>query len=261
MGLIFTDLTDDGTGSGTVVCKRHINSFYLSATDVYQSSLFQNLYKSPSKWSETGLFGSKFITAVVSGDNDGNITVNAYQASNTAMAMVQADIIVPSTDPSVMLVQEEAPRRYVPEVFYRKINEYGANVQENAKPAFPVDYLLVTLTHGFRTEGDVMFTASREGIGFVVENRQGMGVTQENKDVARQVGVSGRQSETRGLFAVSDFHLLTYLYGLGVLSDVPLPHLCWDSDIRMIGRFLSRLRRRSRLRMGSSYLRLQDGKL
>lgn len=136
------------------------------------------------------------------------------------MAMVEADIITPSTDPGVMLVNEEAPGRYIPEVFYRRINEYGANVQENAKPAFPVDYLLITLTHGFRTEGEVMFSASKEGVGFPVENRQGMGISQEIKDVAKQVGVSGDQSETRGLFVVSDFHLLTYLYGLGVLSEV-----------------------------------------
>jgi len=223
--LIFTDLTDDGTGSGTVVCKRHINSYYLSATDVYQSSLFQNLHKSPSKWSETGFFGSKFITCVVTGDEAGNIAVSAYQASNTAMAMVEADIITPSTDPSVMLVNEEAPGRYIPEVFYRRINEYGANVQENAKPAFPVDYLLVTLTHGFRTEGDVMFSASKEGLAFPVENREAMGVAQEIKDVARQLGVSGRAAETRGLFAVSDFHLLAYIYGLGVLSEVSGPGL------------------------------------
>jgi nuclear protein localization protein 4 homolog len=218
--LIFTDLTDDGTGSGTVICKRHINSYYLSATDVYQSALFQNLSKSPSKWSESGYFGSKFITSVVSGDENGNINVSAYQVSHTAMAMVEADIITPSTNPGVMLVNEEAPGRYIPEVFYRRINEYGANVQENAKPAFPVDYLLIALTHGFRTEGDVMFSASKEGVGFPVENRQGMGIHQEVKDVAKQVGVSGRQSETRGLFVVSDFHLLTYLYGLGVLSEV-----------------------------------------
>lgn len=218
--MIFTDLLDDGTGTGTVVCKRHIKSYYLSASDVYQSALFQNLHKSPCKWSETGVFGSKFITAVISGDSDGNISVSAYQASNTAMAMVQADIITPSTDPGVMLVNEEAPGRYVPEVFFRRINEYGANVQENAKPAFPVDYLLIALTHGFRTEGDVMFSASKEGLAFPVENRAAIGVNQEIQDVAKQVGVSGSQSESRGLFAVSDFHLLTYLYGLGVLSDV-----------------------------------------
>jgi nuclear protein localization family protein 4 len=220
IGMIFTDLTDDATGQGTVVCKRHINSYYLSATDVYQAALFQNINKSPSKWSETGFFGSKFITCVVSGDQDGNINVTAYQASNTACAMVDADIITPSTDPGVMLVNEEAPGRYIPEVFYRRINEYGANVQENAKPAFPVDYLLVTLTHGFRTEGDVMFSASKEGVGFPVENRSAVGISQEIKDVARQVGVSGKQSETRGLFAVSDFHLLTYLFALGVLAEV-----------------------------------------
>jgi nuclear protein localization protein 4 homolog len=204
-----------------VVCKRHINSYYLSATDVYQSALFQNVHKSPCKWSETGFFGSKFITCVVSGDEDGNIGVSTYQASNTAMAMVQADIITPSTDPGTMLVNDETPGRYIPEVFYRRINEYGANVKENAKPAFPVDYLLVTLTHGFRTEGDVMFSASKEGMGFPVENRQGIGAAQEIKDVAKQLGVSGGSSETRKLSVVSDFHLLTYLYGLGVLSEVP----------------------------------------
>jgi nuclear protein localization protein 4 homolog len=218
--MIFTDLLDDGTGSGTVVCKRHINSYYLSATDVYQAALFQNIHKSPSKWSETGFFGSKFITCVVSGDEEGNVNVSAYQASNTAMAMVQADIICPSTDPGVMLVNEEAPGRYIPEVFFRRINEYGANVQENAKPAFPVEYLLITLTHGFRTEGDVMFSASKEGFGFPVENRATIGVVQEIKEVAKQVGVSGKQSETRGLSAVSDFHFLTYLYGLGILLEV-----------------------------------------
>lgn len=202
------------------MCKRHINSFYLSSTDVYQAALFQNLHKSPSKWSETGFFSSKFITCVVTGDEEGNVAVSAYQASNTAMAMVEADIITPSTDPSVMLVNEEAPGRYIPEVFYRRINEYGANVQENAKPAFPVDYLLVTLTHGFRTEGDVMFSASKEGLVFPVENREIMGFPQEIKDVAKQLGVSGRAAETRGIFAVSDFHLLTYIYSLGVLSEV-----------------------------------------
>lgn len=136
------------------------------------------------------------------------------------MAMVQADIITPSTDPGILLVNDEGPGRYIPEVFYRRINEYGANVQENAKPAFPVDYLLVTLTHGFRTNGDVMFSAPTEGIGFPVENRQAIGVAQEVKHIAKQVGVSSGPSETRKLSAVSDFHLLTYLYSLGVLSEV-----------------------------------------
>jgi len=135
------------------------------------------------------------------------------------MAMVEADVITPSTDPGIMLVNEEAPGRYIPEVFYRRINEYGANVQENAKPAFPVDYLLITLTHGFRTDGEVMFSASKEGVPFPVENRQSIGVAQEVRDIALQVGVSSKQTEPRGLFAISDFHLLTYLYGLGVLVE------------------------------------------
>jgi nuclear protein localization family protein 4 len=127
IGMIYTDLMDDGSNKGTVVCKRHAGSFFLSSAEVLFSAEYQTQYPTICKYSSsltsslpsssssstamtisTSLdpqprFGSRFVTVVVSGNEEGGIDLSCYQVSNVGCAMARDGVIEASVEPGMMV--------------------------------------------------------------------------------------------------------------------------------------------------------------
>ena len=208
VGMTFTDLTDSGAKNGTVLCKRHKNSYFLSCLEVIMAAKYQVSNPNITKHSNSGRFSSKFVTCVISGGMNGDIEPRSYQVSNSAEALIKADIITGSTQPSMLYINDSEGKRYVPDVFYLKINEYGLEVKTNAKPAFPVEFLLVSLLDSFPLDPSPMF---REN--FPIENRDFMGDLQDLKSAYNYLNAD--PGDGSQLF---DFHFLTYIAKTGILS-------------------------------------------
>ncbi|KAH3666485.1 hypothetical protein OGAPHI_003481 [Ogataea philodendri] len=209
VGIIFTDLLDAGTGNGSVICKRHKDSFFLSSLEAIFAIKWQLKFPNICKWSDSEKFSSKFVTCVISGNTSGEIDIEAYQISESGEGLVKADLISPSTHPNEVFINEQNDVRYVPEIFYQKFNEYGLQVKEKADPSFPVEYLLVSLTHGFPEKSSPYFKAGASN-KFPVENRGYIGESATMPDLKNYLSaVNGDNAEELGQL-LSNFHLLIY---------------------------------------------------
>ncbi|KAF1806301.1 NPL4 family-domain-containing protein [Mucor lusitanicus] len=221
VGMIFSDLVDDGTGKGSVVVKRHVNSYFLSSLECVFAAEMQRRHPNMCKHSVSGKYSSKFVTCVISGDNEGNIDVKAYQVSDTLTALQEAEIIEPSRKPSVMRVKDSIPHeRYVPEVFYKFKNEYNVLVKQSAKPTFPVEYLLVNVTHGFPQNPSPLFNAEST---FPVENREGLS-HQDISALAKCIQSAHTQDELKKV--LDDFHVLCFIQSTDTFSPEEFQQLC-----------------------------------
>ncbi|KAJ7101003.1 NPL4 family-domain-containing protein [Mycena crocata] len=224
VGYIFTDLNPTEEDRTKNVYKRHPGSFYMSSLEAIFAASMQKSNPTPSKSSPTGQFASRLVTAILTATEDGQVDIAAYQVSEQACAMVEADMIEASVDPGIVRVKEEdrtqGSARYVPDVFFSFKNEYGLEVKKTAKPAFPVEYLLVNVTHGFPQNPSPLFQSSK----FAIENRPGLedqrveGVisTLATLDapniVDSRMAKPGEAHKRRALAAwLSDWHLVAFL--------------------------------------------------
>lgn len=171
VGYIFTDVVPTAEDRSKTQYRRHPQSFFLSSLEAIFAARVQLANPTPSRASPTGLFASRMVTAVLTGTEDGAIDVSAYQVSEQACAMVEADMIEASVDPAIVRVKEDDrtqdSARYVPDVFFRYKNEYGLEVKKSAKPCFPIEYLIVNVSPPFLTRSSVYFTVFAIGIAWV----------------------------------------------------------------------------------------------
>lgn len=163
VGMIYTDLTND---SGKVLYHRNKDSYFISSTECYfmakQQIKHPTILPSPSSRSQSLSsncnekfqfmnWSSRFVTLVLTGDEHGNIEIMAYQVSMMAESLSRMNLLKPSNEPSLMCIKEEENV----DLYYRDTNEYGYEIKKRADPTFPVEYLLVALTHGFPTQQSI----------------------------------------------------------------------------------------------------------
>jgi len=246
VGYIFTDLDPTPEDRTKNIYKRHPQSFFLSSLEIIFAAALQKQYPTPSKSSPTGKFASRLVTAVLTATEDGQVDVSAYQVSEQAVAMVEADMIEASIEPGIMRVKEEErtgdSARYVPDVFFSYRNEYGLEVKKSAKPCFPVEYLLVNVcivltfsfhnfslliiqvTHGFPQAPNPLFRS----IQFPIENRPGLEDQTPERALTElfRLGapglISGQETYKKRDVAewLSDFHFIAFLQTTNLFSSV-----------------------------------------
>jgi hypothetical protein len=148
IGMIYTDLTPEENGS--VQNKRNASTFFVSSAECY----FMAKQQLNRPINSTNLPISRFVTAIITGNDNRQIDVFCYEISVQTESLARANIIMPSTDPSLMMLGSEDPNAFIPSVIYGKENEYGYKIQHCDDKSFPVEYLLVNLTHGFTNDLD-----------------------------------------------------------------------------------------------------------
>lgn len=216
IGMIYTDLTDDGSRAGKVLHKRSAETFFVSSAEALFMAQNQLAHPSPCRDSPSGHYSSKFVTLIVTGNERREIDFTAFQVSVTAEAMVQADIIEATTDPNLVMVKPSIPKQhYVPEVMYKLKDEYGNMVQRKADPFFPVEFLLLTLSHGFPVQSDPFL---RSPLSFpAASEKPTMAALRAYIEQAKELPLS---------IALSNFNLLAYIATQQILEEADLQRLC-----------------------------------
>ncbi|XP_037820384.1 nuclear protein localization protein 4 homolog isoform X1 [Lucilia sericata] len=214
IGWIFTDLITDDPAAGTVKQLRGIETHFLTAQECIMAGELQNRHPNPCKYASNGVFGSKFVTVCVTGDKTKQVHMEGYAVSAQCMALVRDNCLIPTKDaPELGYVRESTDKQYVPDVYYKEKDQYGNEVQRLARP-LPVEYLLVDVPASTPLQPQYTFTQYDKRTPFPVENRYLDGHLQDFNALSTYLS---QWEDEEFLEAISDFHLLVYLFKMDML--------------------------------------------
>eukprot|EP00835_Amoeboradix_gromovi_P004703 NODE_384_length_9596_cov_0.282510.p1 type:complete len:539 gc:universal NODE_384_length_9596_cov_0.282510:4272-2656(-) len=213
VGIILTDLKD--AGNAQVVHKRHLDSYFLSAQECQLAGTLQNVFPYKTPFSASGVFGSRLVTCILSGNKQGGVEIEAYQTSNTCMSLCKSELIKPTFNPGYMMLHNRIKEASLPTLQYRYIDKYGNAVSSVADPTFPVEYLITTTSHGFPLVNNPTFKSSKY---FNIENR--ISEPQEPLQLREYFN-----AETL-FYDLSNIHVIMYIIKMGIIDDECTRMIC-----------------------------------
>ncbi|GMR36479.1 hypothetical protein PMAYCL1PPCAC_06674 [Pristionchus mayeri] len=224
VGWIFTDLFTANAFDGSVHCTRHAQSYLLSAEECITAGALQVKYPNPTQFCSDGVYGSKFVTVVASGDESEKVSFHGYQVSNQCMQLVEANLLCPTNHYELAYIRETPlnEQHYIPDVQYTEKNEYGAEVRRVGRP-LPVEFLMVDVPAGMPKEYRCTFHIPTDK-KFPIENRSTVKETQTAEKVAQ---FCEQFSLENFLDLATNFHFLLYLL---TQKDVPFT----DEELRAL---------------------------
>jgi nuclear protein localization family protein 4 len=166
--------------------------------EVIAMAKYQNLFPAPCRQSETGKFGSKWVSIVLTGNENGGAEPHAYQVSNQCSAIVKEKLVGAAKDPQFLRVKKRSTKRYTPEITY--VTKTGLIQNEQN---IPLEFFVIPLRHGFLKKPKLTFSLNK----FPVENRPSTksAIAQFFRGVPLDASVSE---------LLNDFHFLVFLISI-----------------------------------------------
>jgi len=164
VGWIVTDLVPDKDGKVKDV--RNKDTHYVTAEECIIAGKLQDAHPNPCRLAPSGSYGSKFVTVIVTGKDDGTIDFRGYQVSNQGQSLSIDGTIVPTLDaPEYGYTRETTDELYCPDILFREKDEYGNDVTKIGRP-LPIEYLLTDMGCNFALEMDYRVTAQKRGFRY-----------------------------------------------------------------------------------------------
>jgi len=170
IGWIFSDLL--AAENSLVKNLRNKDTHLITAQEILTAASFQLQHPNTCRMSDN-FYGSKFVTLIATGDENKQISFNGYQASNQCMDLVKSEIIIPTLDaPELAYVKESDEETFIPDIYYKYIDEYNNELKKLARP-MPVEYLLIDMTVTMPFEDKFEYSWSKRDSlpSFPIENR------------------------------------------------------------------------------------------